>query len=263
MVVSVSALVFLRGHIELADEDWFSGEPVKCVQIKSCKRAIVPTRIQVARYRIHVRCARAGNLGIVKRLVAVAEDQGAAVIGANDLASEGVITFCHQTEKSAVGTDAIAARPQIKHTALLQFLKTLCAFGLEIVQEFRPVVMISLPEQLDESLPLAAGGCLLQRHLEQRRVPPAHFVVRVITKDSRIVTQRHNLVAGNLMHMRNDVRVPHIQPGHAGHGANVQNRCEGHLHRMALLQYFEIAPRTNGGEAPGLEALESRLGPSI
>src|SRR5713226_3822788 len=48
---------------------------------------------------------------------------------------------------------------------------------------------------------------LLKGHLEQDRVPPAQLVVAVIADQPRIVAQRQNLVARDLLHPVEDLRV--------------------------------------------------------
>ena len=149
LVILVPAAVLLRGHIKFAYQNWFTAERVKRIEIKPYECAVVPTGVEVGGSCIHVLCAGARHFRIIKRLVAIAENQCSLVIGANNLANQNVIPFCHEPKEAAVRTDAIAARAQIKHTALLEFLKTLYGFGLEIVEQFWPVVMISLPEQLD------------------------------------------------------------------------------------------------------------------
>ena len=176
---------------------------------------------------------------------------------------ERIVSLGHQLEKTAVNVDAIAAGPKVKHPMPVEFCKTPDTFGLEIFEQLRPVVVVSLAEQLHQPLPLAARGRLLQGHFEQRRVPPAHFVVAVIAEHARIIAQRQNLVARDLIHPRDDVRVPHVQPGHAASHADGQHRNESHVRVAALPQSRIIAPSAYGGEVPRLKPLQRGPGPAV
>jgi len=118
---------------------------------------------------------------------------------------------------------------------LVEFLKAGSSFRLEIVQQFRPLVVVGFPEQLQQPPALAARGRLFQRHLKEGRVPPTHFVVAVITEQARIIAHRQDLFARDLMHPRDDVGVPHIPPRCAGPHADGQHRYEGHVRVTASL----------------------------
>ena len=177
---------------------------------------------------------------------------------------QGVVTFGQLPEKPAHGADSVAARAQKENAVPLQFLPILDARGgNEIPQQFGPIAAIGLAKQFHQSLALAAGGSLLESHLEQDGVPPADLVVRVIADDSRVVAQSPNLFARDLFHPSHDLWVPHVPPRCAGRGPDVQHGRERHIRVLAFFQGLEIAPPANRGEAPGLEALQRRLGPLV
>ena len=130
---------------------------------------------------------------------------------------QGIVAFGQQSEKAALDLDAIAAGAQKEHAVPIQVLPILNAGGrLEIPQQSRPFIAIGFPKQLDEPLPLSARGSLLQGHLKKDGVPPADLVVAKITDQTRVVAQRQNLLARDLVHAVHDLRVPHVPPRRAG-----------------------------------------------
>ena len=134
---------------------------------------------------------------------------------------------------------------------------------LEISQQFRPVVLVRLPEQFDEPLALPAGGRLLKRHLKEDGIPPADLIVAVITDHTRLVAQRENLVARHLVHAVDDLRVPHVPPGRAGSRSDMQHGRERQICVTATSQCLEIAPSADSSKSPGLEPLHSGVGPQV
>ena len=88
--------------------------------------------------------------------------------------------------------------------------------GLEILQQFGPIVLVCLSEQFDEALALPAGRSLFERHFEEDRIPPPHLVVAVIADQPRVVAHCNDLLARNGVHAVDVLRVPHIPPGRAG-----------------------------------------------
>ena len=68
--------------------------------------------------------------------------------------------------------------------------------------------------------------------------------------DARILAQLNDLIAGDLVHSANDLRVPHVPPWSAGSGPDVQDGNERHVHIRHLPQGLKIAPRADRGEAP-------------
>ena len=104
---------------------------------------------------------------------------------------------------------------------------------------------------------------MFERHLEKGGIPPTHFVVAVITKQARIIAERQDLIARDLVHPRDEVCVPHIPPRRAARHADSQHRSESHVWIATLFQGAEIAPRANGRELPELEPLQGGLGPPI
>src|SRR5262249_10621599 len=126
-----------------------------------------------------------------------------------------------------------------------------------------PIVVVGLAKQFDEPLALAAGGRLLEGHLEQDGIPPADLVVAVITDYTWVVAQRENLLAGHLVHSIDDFRVPHVPPRRAGGRADVEDGREEQIRVASLAQGFKIAPSTNGGEAPVFETPQSGLRPRV
>ena len=149
VVVFVAAAVLLRGQVELANQNRLAGQRVKSVQVEPREGAVVPGRVQVAGGRIHVRCAGARHFRVIKRLITVAQEQGAWVVSADDLMDERVVAFRQQAKKLAVSPNAVAAGAQIEHPALIQFLETPSAFGFEILQQLRPVVAVRIAQQPD------------------------------------------------------------------------------------------------------------------
>src|SRR5215467_12839371 len=78
--VFVSSTIFSNAHIKLYYYHRLSCQSVKCLNVKPCEAAVVPTRVQIARNRIHVACTRAGDFWIIERLIAVSEDQRASIV---------------------------------------------------------------------------------------------------------------------------------------------------------------------------------------
>ena len=110
---------------------------------------------------------------------------------------------------------------------------------------------------------MPAGGRLLQGHLEQDGIPPADLVVAVVADHARIVAQRENLFARDLVHALNDFRVPHIPPGRPGRRADMQHRSERQVCGTAMSHGWKVAPSAYGGKAPGFEPFQIGFGPSI
>src|SRR5206468_1306685 len=153
----------------------------------------------------------------------------------DNVPNQGVVAIGQELEKPPFDADSMATGPQKKHSVLTECLPILHAgSGLEISQQFRPVVSVGLPKQFDEPLTLPAGWGLLQRHFKQDRIPPAHFIVAVITEETRIIAQSENLFASDGVHAVDDLRVPHVPPRRAGSRADVQNRRKGKLLRTGV-----------------------------
>ena len=64
-------------------------------------------------------------------------------------------------------------------------------------------------------------------------------------------------------HPADDLRVPHVPPGRAGRGTEVQHGREHHICVTRLPQRLKIAPSPNGRETPGLEPLQSDFSPPV
>src|SRR5439155_15131070 len=165
----------------------------------------------------------------------------------------GVVPLGQQPEKPALGADSVPARAQKEHTVLLQFLPILDTRSrIEISLQFRPIASVGLPEQFDQSPALAAGGSLIQSHLEQDGIPPTNLVVAVIAEQPWVIPQIQDLIARDLFHPVYDFWVQHVPPRRAGRGPDVQHGRERYIRVMALSERLEIAPSANRGEAPRL-----------
>ena len=177
---------------------------------------------------------------------------------------QGVVAFGQQPEKLAFGADSVPAGAQEEHAVPLQVLPILHAGSrIEIFQQLGPITSVDLPQQVDQSPTLAAGGSLIEGHLEQNGIPPTNLVVAVIADHTRVVAQFQDLIARNFFHSVYDLWVPHVPPRGAGRGPDVQHRRERYIPVLALSECLEIAPAANRREAPGLQALQRRLGPSV
>jgi hypothetical protein len=100
---------------------------------------------------------------------------GRCVVLPDDVTNQRVIAFRQQPKKLALNADAVATRPQKDHSVLAERVPILYSGSwLEIPQQFRSIV--------------------LQCHLKQNRIPPAHFIVAVITDHPRVIAQGEKIV---------------------------------------------------------------------
>src|SRR5262249_48298536 len=138
-----------RRHVKLTGDYGPARERVERIQIETWKCPVVPGCVEIAGRHIQERAGGAGDFRIKKGLVSVSQDERALVIGPNGPAAKPVIPLGEDCEKAAISANAIASGPQVKHAVLLQFLETCDTFGLKILEEFGPGVVISLAQKFD------------------------------------------------------------------------------------------------------------------
>src|SRR5207253_2460904 len=114
-----------------------------------------------------------------------------------------------------------------------------------------------------KAMALSAGGGLFQGHVEERGVPPTHFVVGVVANEARIVAQREDLRRRDLVHPLNYFFIPHIPPWRAHRGAQMQDRSQTFQRVSGNLQKIGVAPAADGCEFPAFEPLQSAVSPSL
>src|SRR5207247_2640942 len=98
------------------------------------------------------------HLGIEERRIAVTQDQTAAIVLANDLPDKLVIALRRHAQELPHDLDPAAAGAQVQHPTLLELGKAGRALRIEVFEQLAPVAAITVPQQLDEALPLAALG---------------------------------------------------------------------------------------------------------
>src|SRR4029450_7410074 len=92
-IILVPAPIVLGAHIELADEHRLLCQLMECVQIETGERAVIPACVQVAGNSIDMTATSARHFRIVKRLVAITQNESVRVVLFDDVPDEGVVTI--------------------------------------------------------------------------------------------------------------------------------------------------------------------------
>jgi len=253
-VVDVAGAVFIGREEEFRNEHRRVGELGQPVEVVGGHPAVGGVDVVVGGQHVEEPARGQDRVLVVVERQSVAHDQPARVHGPQRLEHQFVVAPGAGGGHLVDERDAPAAGPQLEfRAALLEVFEGVVAGGRhEVGQELVPLALVVVVDHAPDMALGVAGPFVAEVPLEQRRVPPAHFVVREVADDRRIVAVGRGQFPGLGNGQLQGVGGEGVEPVQPGVAAQIDLGDHGQGHGPG-----RVGPAAPGVESPGVEA---RLG---
>ena len=250
-VVDVARTVLVGGKEKFRNKDRSVDEPGQTVEIVRRHPAVRSVHVVVGGEHIHQAPGGQNRVLVVIERQTVAHDQGMRRDLAQGVVDELVITPGTGGGEPLDHVDPLATRAQFEAgPTLFQVLERMDVRpGHEIDQQPVPAALVVVMEHAPQHALAVDGPLVAKVPAKQRRVPPAHFVVREITDEPGVVLIRRGQDLGLGHGGGQGVRSKGIKPVEPGVAAQVDlgDKRQGHVPGG-------IGPAAPGVETPGIQA---------